>query len=218
MIRYDPHNWSDHFFDLRGTLLVEIAFRVLACVVWSAGIVAWHFYVYPIKVPITVHSLVGVALGLLLVFRTNASYDRFWEGRRLWGTIVNETRNLARTAVAHFGADRDILNHLIRWTAVFPYTAMSSLRGSSVIGPAGDDLTPEERFNLLKANHLALHASQQMTAILRAAYEKKLITDNLVVAIDQNVQILIDALGACERIRKTPLPFDLRRPISAEPS
>jgi len=207
MIRYDPHTWRDHFFDIRGTLLIEIFFRVLVCVLWSAGVVWWHFHVHPIKMATTIHSLVGVALGLLLVFRTNASYDRFWEGRKLWGTIVNETRNLARGAVAHLDADRELLIRLIRWTAVFPYTAMSTLRGQSVIGPAAEELTPEERVELLKSNHLALYASQQLSAILKSAYDKKLITDNLTVALDQNIQILIDALGGCERIRKTPLPF-----------
>jgi putative membrane protein len=207
MIRYDPHKWSDHFFDIRGTLLVEIFFRVLACVIWSAAVVWWHLHVWPVAIPSTMHSLVGVALGLLLVFRTNASYDRFWEGRKLWGTIVNETRNLARGAITYLGDDRKLLVQLIRWTAIFPYTAMSTLRGDSVLGPAADGLTPEERVELLKSQHLALHASQQMTGIIKTALDRKLITPHIAVMLDQNIQILIDALGACERIRKTPLPF-----------
>ena len=82
-------------------------------------------------IPSTVHSLVGVALGLLLVFRTNASYDRFWEGRRLWGGIVNETRNLARAA-ARVPAkdDPDAVRRARRagrWR--FAYAAMHQLRG-----------------------------------------------------------------------------------------
>jgi ion channel-forming bestrophin family protein len=207
MIRYDPHNWFDHFFDIRGTLLVEIFVRVMACVAWSAGVVWFHFHVMPVAVPATIHSLVGVALGLLLVFRTNASYDRYWEGRKLWGTIANETRNLVRSAQAHLSDDRALFLKLVRWTAVFPYTVMSTLRGDSIMGPAGDELTPEERVDLLTSNHLALHASQRMTLVLRAAYQKKLITDHLNVALDQNIQQLVDAVGGCERIRKTPLPY-----------
>lgn len=207
MIRYDPHKWFDHFFDIRGTLLIEIFFRVLLCVVWSAGVVWWHYHVWPVAIPSTMHSLVGLALGLLLVFRTNASYDRFWEGRKLWGTIVNETRNLARGGITYLCDDRQLIVDLIRWTAIFPYTAMSTLRGDSVIGPPAEELTPQERVDLLKSQHLGLHASLQLTGIIKKALDRKLITPHIAVMLDQNIQILIDALGACERIRKTPLPF-----------
>lgn len=207
MIRYDPHRWSDHFFDIRGTLLVEIFFRVVTCIVWSAGVVWFDKYVAVIAIPVTIHSLVGVALGLLLVFRTNASYDRFWEGRKLWGSIVNECRNLVRGGEAQFGQDRDLFVRLVRWTAVFPYTVMSSLRGESVIGPPGEDLEPEERLELLSSQHLAMYAARKMTHALRTAYEKGLISDIVMTNLDLNVQSLVDSLGACERIRKTPLPF-----------
>jgi ion channel-forming bestrophin family protein len=207
MIRYDPHSWLDHFFDIRGTLLIEIFVRVATCVLWAVVVVWFHQNVAPVAIPVTIHSLVGVALGLLLVFRTNASYDRYWEGRKLWGSIVNATRNLVRGAQAHMGGDRALFLRLVRWTAIFPYTVMSTLRGDSVIGPAADELKPEERVELLTSQHLALHAGQQLTHILKLAYEKKLITDRLNVALDSNIQALIDAVGGCERIRKTPLPF-----------
>ncbi|MEO5926114.1 MAG: bestrophin family ion channel [Bryobacteraceae bacterium] len=207
MIRYDPHSWFDHFFDIRGTLLVEIFLRLMTCVVWSTGVVWVHQRVTPVAVPSTIHSLVGVALGLLLVFRTNASYDRFWEGRKLWGSIVNESRNLVRYGQVHLADDRELFLRLVRWTAVFPYTVMSTLRGDSILGPAADDLTPEERVELLTSQHLALHAAQRMTHVLKLAYQRGVVTDRINVALDQNVQLLVDNLGGCERIRKTPLPY-----------
>ena len=71
MIDYDAHKWSDHFFDVKGSMAREIIGRVLAVVGWSAAVVTVHKYVLPVAVPSTLHSLVGVALGLLLVFRTN---------------------------------------------------------------------------------------------------------------------------------------------------
>src|SRR5882724_10694694 len=102
MIDYDAHNWRSHLLDIKGSMVREIIGRVLLCVVWSALVVAFSEFVSPeIGIPSTVHSLVGTALGLLLVFRTNASYDRFWEGRRMWGSIINESRNLARGACVH---------------------------------------------------------------------------------------------------------------------
>lgn len=72
MIRYDPHRWLDHFFDIRGSLIREVSGRVLLCVAWSAAVVWFHTRVAPVGVSPVAHSLVGVALGLLLVFRTNS--------------------------------------------------------------------------------------------------------------------------------------------------
>lgn len=104
MIEYDPHDWRSHLFDIKGSMLQQISSRILAAVVWSAVVTAgyeyWHNGVkladrLPL-LPLTVHSLIGTAIGLLLVFRTNSSYDRFWEGRRMWGNMLNESRNLAR--------------------------------------------------------------------------------------------------------------------------
>src|SRR6202035_5463624 len=95
MIQYDPHRWSDHLFDVKGSLIPEITLRVLSCVVWAGAVVLVHRHIASVDMPATVHTLLGVALGLLLlVFRTNSSYNRFWDGRQLWGSLVNETHPL----------------------------------------------------------------------------------------------------------------------------
>ena len=86
MIQYDPHRWLDHLFDVKGSLIPEITLRVLSCLVWSTAVVAFHRFAWHVDIPVTIHTLVGVALGLPLVFRTNSSYNRFWEGRRLRGS------------------------------------------------------------------------------------------------------------------------------------
>ena len=207
MIHYDPHRWIDHFFDVRGTLVREIGTRVAICTIWSAAVVLFHMRVAPIAIPILVHSLVGLALGLLLVFRTNASYDRYWEGRRLWGGIVNECRNLVRSASVQLEREGDLLRRLTRWTAVFPYATMSTLRGESAFGPAAAELAPADRKELAEAQHPAVHVACRMTSCLEEARVRGTISDILFVSLDHNVQLLIDYLGGCERIRKTPLPF-----------
>ena len=74
MIDYDPHRWLSHLFDIKGSMIREIMGRVLACVTWSALVVAsapyWNRVVV---IPTTIHSLVGVAPGLLLVSRADVS-------------------------------------------------------------------------------------------------------------------------------------------------
>ncbi len=207
MINYDPHRWLDHLFDIRGTLVREIGVRVGLCVLWAAAVVAFHLYVSPVGTTVVLHSLVGVALGLLLVFRTNASYDRYWEGRRLWGGIVNETRNLVRGASVHLADDPELLQQVVRWTALFPWTVMSTLRGESDLGPAAEDLTAADRAALQSAQHQPLYVATQITACLDQARRQGFISDILMTSLDANVQQLMDFVGGCERIRKTPLPF-----------
>jgi putative membrane protein len=207
MIHYDPHRWLDHLFDVHGALVREIGLRVGVCVLWAAGVVGWHYRVNPIGIPVVLHSLVGVALGLLLVFRTNASYDRYWEGRRLWGGIVNETRNLIRGASVHFSEDSALLLTLTRWTAIFPWAVMSTLRGESNLGPVLEKMPLHEIEATRTAQHLALLSAQRMTDCLLQARQRGLITDIVQMSLDANIQQLVDYLGGCERIRKTPLPF-----------
>jgi ion channel-forming bestrophin family protein len=207
MIHYDPHRWLDHFFDIRGSLVREIGARVGVCTLWAVAVVACHNWIRPVGVPVLLHTLVGLALGLLLVFRTNASYDRFWEGRKLWGGIVNETRNLVRGAAVHLRDDPELLLRLTRWTAIFPWATMSVLRGEKNLGPVAAELSDQDLRPLETAQHPALHAALCAGACLQQARERGFITDVIQVALDQNLQQLVDYLGGCERIRKTPLPF-----------
>lgn len=207
MIHYDPHRWRDHFFDIRGSLVKEISVRVLVCVVWSAVVVVIHRYVVNVSIPSILHSLVGLALGLLLVFRTNVSYDRYWEGRKLWGGIVNETRNLIAAASVHLAAHPDLLQDLAKWVAAFPWTAMNSLRGTRGLGPLEAELPAERVREIYAAQHPALFVAVRITENLHQARQRGVITDVTEAALDRNTQLLIDYLGGCERIRKTPLPF-----------
>jgi putative membrane protein len=153
------------------------------------------------------HSLVGTALGLLLVFRTNASYDRYWEGRRLWGAIVNDSRSLIRAGRIHLAADSALLAELTRWTATFAWASMSSLRGKDALGASGADLPPTDAAAALDAQHTPLYITLRMSQCIAAAKARGLITDIIQTSLEQRIAQLTDALGGCERIRKTPLPF-----------
>jgi ion channel-forming bestrophin family protein len=207
MIQYDPHKWTDHFFDIRGSLVREISGRVALCVAWAAAVVAFHKHVLPVGMPSTLHTLMGVAMGMLLVFRTSSSYDRFWEGRKLWGGIVNETRNLVRGACVHLAADKELLARLTRWTSAFPWASMNGLRGIDGLGPQEHELPRGQAAEALAAQHTPMAVAIRMTECLREARDKGLISDIVLTSLDSNVQQLVDYLGGCERIRKTPMPF-----------
>jgi putative membrane protein len=208
MIDYDPHNWRSHLLDIKGSLVREIVGRVASCVVWSAVVVGFYKFVSPrIAVPSTVHSLVGTALGLLLVFRTNASYDRFWEGRRMWGSIVNESRNIGRGASVYLAADPARRDAIVCWTIAFAYASTNSLRGVVGLGPIADRLPPDEVRAAMAAKNVPLRIAVRITEHLVGAKADDRISDIVRANLDQNLQLLITYVGACERIRNSPLPF-----------
>ena len=235
MIQYDPHHWRSHLFDIKGSMLREIFARIAICVVWSGIVVAWDAATripdrpvrlpngevvratpgflpelareLPPSIPVTGHTLIGAVLGLLLVFRTNASYDRFWEGRKLWGGIVNDSRNLGRLATTLLKEDTDLLRRLLRWSMVFPWSVRSRLLGQKDIGCDTGDLTKSEVKLTEQAELVPLAVARRMTEQVEVARQRGLISDIQQSLFDAIISRLMDALGACERIHNTPLPF-----------
>lgn len=211
MLNYDPHDWTNHLFDIEGSLVHEIIGRVTACVVWATIVTllevygpAWfRLFVFPE----TAHALIGASLGLLLVFRTNSSYDRFWEGRKLWGAIVNTTRNLARQASTWLVKDPDAANETIRWTIAFSFATMSRLRGKKDLGPIERELPAAKTQAALQSGHVPLATLRQISTIVLDSRNRSLIDSHQLQSMDQSVQLLADHCGGCERIHSTPMPF-----------
>lgn len=208
MIEYDPHDWLGHFFDLKGSMIREITGRLSVLVIWAFLVVVldrrlgttWH-------ISPSALAVVGSVLGFLLVFRTNSSYDRWWEGRKLWGAIINETRNLARLARAHLDAEPVLRDQVIAWTSAFATASMHRLRKGTGLGAAADRLPEADVAEVLDEPHLPLAIAGRISALLADACRRGLITDRVLQMIDQNVQLLVDYFGSCERIHRTPLPF-----------
>jgi putative membrane protein len=205
MIDYDAREWRSHLFDVNSVR--AIAARVLLFALWATVVTAFDRYVHHVRVSDRAHSLIGVALGLLLVFRTNASYDRFWEARKLWGAIVNESRNIARAVGVYMRSEPELAVRILRWAIVFPWSTMNALRNTKDLGPSLRELPEDEVRDILASNHIPLAVSMRMSTGLAEARRRGLLSDYVQMKLDQNVQLLIDYMGGCERIRKTPLPF-----------
>jgi putative membrane protein len=210
MIDYDPKNWLSIAFRVRGTIAPRLVGRVL--IVGVAGTLATVFHTRTgFRIPPIAHTLIGVALGLLLVFRTNASYDRYWEGRKLLGAMVNRTRDLARQAAAFVtDADRSTtaaLADITRYLSAFYLLSMQTLRGADDLAPLGALVTEEERTVLAtvkaRAPVVATRLSRRIEDLARAG----VLAPHHVMLMDANVTSLIDYLGGCERIARTPVPF-----------
>lgn len=206
MINYDPHTWRTTLFAVRGSMVKVIGFRSLLVSVVATALTAVHqelFQIAPGNVGM-VHALIGPALSLLLVFRTNASYDRFWEGRKLWGAMVNTCRNVARAASVQLASRPHELNRVLRLTAAFPEATTAVLRGQQW---RPELLAPDDAAEIATRVHPPTAIAQRITHHLNEARRAGAVDSIVFGALDQNCQALVDIVGACERIHKTPLPF-----------
>lgn len=208
MIDYDPHHWRSHLLDIQGSVVREIANRVLACALWSIVVVALvKAGAEVLEIPTTIHTLVGLALGLLLVFRTNVSYDRYWEGRRMWGNINNVSRDLARGVVVHLGTDPQRCNAVLGWIMAFARSAMDSLREQDTLGPIVAALPNEHVTEAIAARAVPLAIATRIGAELVEARDAGIISDIVLVHLDLNLRTMVESFGACERIKRTPMPY-----------
>jgi len=92
----DRPSWFKIALQVRGSVIPSIWLRVFLCGGFGFLISMLHFLNLPVSLPILSSLVPSIVLGLMLVFRTNTAYERFWEGRKFWGTLINNVRNLAR--------------------------------------------------------------------------------------------------------------------------
>jgi ion channel-forming bestrophin family protein len=205
MIEYDGRAWLPILIRMRGSVIPRLMPRVLATT--ALGVVAvLVLQRNDFKIPGNAHTLVGVALGLLLVFRTNASYDRYWEGRRLLGSITNRARDLARQVGAYV-EDAEARAALCRLIPAFYWVAAQTLRKAASLGNAERLLTADEQAAIAGATFRAPLVTKWISARLRAEAAAGRLSEARLQAFDGNLTALNDALGGAERILRTPIPF-----------
>ena len=164
---------------------------------------------YTLQIPSTTVTTVGGALFFLMVFRTNASYDRWWEGRKRWGMVINRTRDFARQTCT-FVDEFYLTDNLVRWTVAFAYCMKRHLRFERDLSELDGKLDDAEIAKIQEAKHMPLYCLERMSTYIRAARESprsRLVDAHVYIAMDMNLTQFEDELGACERILKTPFPF-----------
>ncbi len=159
-----------------------------------------------ITLAIAPFEFAGAALGLLLILRTNAGYDRWWEARKLWGGIVNQTRNLVIGAMAYGPDNSEWREKIVRWAAVFPHVARLSLRGEMLSTDVAKLVGPEDARRIERAEHMPSFVATILGDLLHEARETFKMDGFAFIQVDRERALLIDHIGSCERIAKTPLP------------
>jgi ion channel-forming bestrophin family protein len=160
-----------------------------------------------VAIPLTPYEVLGAALGALLIFRTNAGYERWWEARKLWGGIVNQSRNLVIQGLAHGPADQEWRQRLVGWTASFPHVARRSLRGERSLPELVPLIGSKSAERLAVADHMPSAVALAIGHVLREAVETPGMDRFAFLRAEEERAKLIDHIGACERILKTPLPI-----------
>lgn len=184
-----------------------LAFGLFASVVQFLSNYFLRRYHFDLGIAANPFEIVGAVLGLLLIFRTNSSYDRWWEARKLWGGIVNQSRNLAINGLSYGPQEPEWREEFIRWVAVFPHVCRANLRleppDEKVVALMGKEVTEQ----MWASNHMPNYVSFQIARLLRQALQEKKMDQFAFVQADVQRAQLIDHIGACERILKTPLPL-----------
>jgi len=207
MIDYDAKAWFGVLLKVRGSVGPRLLPRML--IAGGIGLVAAVLYDrVKFHTPPIAHTMIGVALGLLLVFRTNASFDRWWEGRKLLGGMVNRTRDLARQLAAYVPeGSRATVDDSVRLLNAFFAVAMQGLRDERDLTPLGALLTAEERRQLEPIKTRGTMVLSWITRRIDTLAREGHITDARLLAMDTNLTALVDGHSGCERIVRTPIPF-----------
>lgn len=208
MVNYDARNWVGVLTQVHGSVFPRLFYRVLA--VASVALVATYlFETQHVKFAPVAHTMVGAALGLLLVFRTNTSYDRYWEGRKLLGASINRLRDLMRQVAgnAQGGSAHALCLELQRRLVIFFGLQRQYLRQERSLEGLNAPLSETEKAELepLTARPVAYLAG--ISRLLSDAHRDGLLDAEIHRNIDSNLTALMDNLGGAERIVKTPVPF-----------
>jgi ion channel-forming bestrophin family protein len=189
-----------------GPLIIAdaVAFGIIASViVYASQFVEKHFQV-SLTIPARPFEVAGAVLALMLVLRLNSGYDRWWEARKLWGGVVNQSRNLVIVGLAYGPTEHEWRVHFIKWVASFPHVMRRSLRGELKLPELAHLLSQEQIDWLLTNQHMPNAVSREIASLLAKARDKGMDGFAFVEAERQRA-LLIDHLGGCERILKTPL-------------
>lgn len=153
------------------------------------------------------HTLLSFVISMLLVFRTNTAYDRWWEGRKLWGSLVNSSRNLAMKLNAILPLD-DVQNRAF-FKKMIPMYAnlLSSHLRSEHTRLALDEKDHPELATIDNKKHVPNQVASLITQRIVRLNETGLIKAEQLLFINAEVQNFTDVCGACERIKNTPIPY-----------
>jgi len=192
----------------------KIKKEVLLVAVYAIAIYCIHQYYNfkDVSIPLTVPTILGTIISLLLAFRSNQAYDRWWEARILWGAIVNDCRTFARQVLTFVDSSHDgeqkraLKERIIRRQMAWCYSLSCHLRGQNAKENLEAYLTDDDVKNLKKMDNVPLAINELQGHDLRTLYRLGWINEYQQVAMDNTLTNFMNSMGGCERIKNTVFP------------
>jgi len=210
MIIRQKESWIRMLFIWRGSVLPQLLPRLLLLLLICISIVIFDGEIFSFKIQLNPgpFTLFGIALAIFFGFRNNVSFDRFWEGRKLWGSLLNTTRSLTRQAQANTsGADPRDIHHFIDLLIAFTYSCKHQLRHTDAEADlqriCGQDLATRLRNALYKPAMLLVEMGDWLKQQRAAGH----LDTMLALGFEQNLNELSNIIGGCERLASTPVPY-----------
>ncbi len=208
MIEYESENWLKVTFSYEGTVLPRILTRVVMLSLWTAGF-CWLFQEGHLSFNFgtSIHSIMGLALGLLLVFRTNTAYDRFWEGRKQWDDLTTLSRTIALRLDTYIPKEQQELRAefaelLTAFARCVKERARDGVEAQHL--PHIRDALREEILSWEnRPNAVAALLGERLRLLVDKGWMDT--TDHL--SFDNDMNGIAACMGAIDRIRQTPIPF-----------
>ena len=209
-------SWMRLLFSYHGSALARTVRRIIVVTLFSVIVTTVQLLtkLEAYSLTLTPFTLIGLALAIFLGFRNNAAYDRFWEGRILWGQMVNSARSFAREVLTLMNpppgdasAASDLQHQLVRKMIAYTHSLRHHLRGSDPFNELSNYL-PDEEIELLRAeknvpNAILLDIARRIAD----AAGNQWISDYHQGVIERTLTDISNVQGGCERIRNTPIPF-----------
>lgn len=209
MVQYNPKDWLTFVFRIhKSDTFRKLIPMMITIGIYSGAVCFIELEYYKlndkslVKNISMMHSMLGFVISLLLAYRTNTAYERWWEGRKLWGTLVNNSRNFAikLSVILKEDKDKKIFRKLI---PAFASVLNTHLNSDETTNELFDDVVLEIEKHKHKPNQIAKMMFQKINDL----YEVKKISGNQLIILNNEIQSFADVCGACERIKNTPIPY-----------
>lgn len=212
MIDYNPKDWFTFIFRFHKADTFRKLFSMLIAIGVYSFLIAYietHFtqteHNEHLKELPIMHATLGFVISMLLVFRTNTAYDRWWEGRRQWGALVNSSRNFILKINTFLASPKDKIYFKIM-APNFAFALKNHLRGDKI--ETDFENTSELKFNDLSIkNNLPLHILNDLYLKSIQLQQEGKIDPIQLKSLLNDLSVFTDVMGACERIKNTPIPF-----------
>ena len=209
MVQYNPKDWITFIFRFHKSDTFRQLIPMMVLIgLYSYGVgylemeywkLSEKSYVKNITI---MHGMLGFVISLLLVFRTNTAYDRWWEGRKQWGSLVNNSRNLAikLSVILKDETDKSFFKKTIPSYASILNKHLKNEETGMMLFEGLDLKIDHEKH---RPNQIAKMLFQKLNDLYAAG---KITGDQLII-LNTEIQSFTDVCGACERIKNTPIPY-----------